>query len=276
MHWPCPSSPFPLAGPQGDAVTGASHVPPSGSTCLPKAAFGTGVSHLCHCIWHCHRHRHCHLPPVAASHLGWSCPRRVPVRSGGSRGDDGSTPNLRAPPRLLPPACSRLWAGAVAGPGMLSSGGARGVLPARRLPGLRGRSCDGRGRGGSGAASHGEGKVNSCRAVIMRRVGVAGQLRPCPSPTGTICDQAQLCLPYQPFRSDFPTTSPSRRPHFLTARGWRGTAGPARHGTAVLVHLGARHKQRGKAWHGCPSAAWHKHGARPLLLQPLCLGSSMG
>lgn len=161
---------------------------------------------------------------------------------------------------------------------MPSSGGARGVLPTRRLPGRQGRSCDGRGRGGSGAVSHGEGKVNSCRAVIMRRVGVAGQLRPCPSPTGTICDQAQLCLPYQPFRSDFPTTSPSRRLHFLTARGrrgaarhgQRGTAGLARqdrHGTARLPPCTlapvapctvARHNQHGTAWHGYPFAAWHK------------------
>lgn len=121
------------------------------------------------------------------------------------------------------------------------------------LGACQGRSCDGRGRGGSGAASHGEGKVNSCRAVIMRRVGVAGQLRPCPSPTGTICDQAQLCLPYQPFRSDFPTTSPSRRPHFLTARGWRGTAGLARHGTARQGCPGAPRGTAQAAWQG---VAW--------------------
>lgn len=198
------------------------------------------------CIWHRSDSpvpQHMALPPPPpshrCSHLAWSCPRRVPVRSGGSRGDDGSTPTLQSPPRPVPPGWSLLWAGAVVGRGMLSSGGTRGVLPAQ------GHSSDGRARGGSGAASHGEGKVNSCRAVIMRRVGVAGQLRPCPSPTGTICDQAQLCLPYQPFRSDFPTTSPSRRPHFLTARGWRGTAGLARHGTAVLVLLGAR---QGTAW----------------------------
>lgn len=152
---------------------------------------------------------------------------------------------------------------------MPSSGGARGVLPTRCLPGRQGRSCDGRGRGGSGAVSHGEGKVNSCRAVIMRRVGVAGQLRPCPSPTGTICDQAQLCLPYQPFRSDFPTTSPSRRLHFLTARGRRGAARHGQRGTAGL----ARQDRHGTARlppctlapvapctvarHGTAQPAWH-------------------
>lgn len=169
----------------------------------------------------------------------------------------------------------------------------RGVsCPPGRPPG---RSCAG---GGSAAAARGEGKANSCRAAIMRRVGVAGQLRPCPSPTGTICDQAQLCLPYQPFRSDFPTTSPSRRPRFLTARGrhgaaWHGrtgTAGWARHSvarqdghgttwhsTAVLVHVGtggpvrraaAQPAWQGVAWLSICSLA-QTRGSPPLAAAPL-------
>lgn len=174
-------------------------MPPSGSTCPPKAAFDIGVSHLHHGTAHGVATATRYLPPATTSALpwlvlpaalaqeGWPSSLGVPpgIPWGGCQHPSAASLTATGTASLL----TRVSAGAVAGREMLSTGGARGVLPAWCLPCREGRSCDGQGRGGSRAVSHGEGEgeqlPGSDNAAGAGSLGSCARVLPQQEPSAT-------------------------------------------------------------------------------------------
>lgn len=242
---------------------GTGHIPPSGTPCPPEPEFDIGVIHLCHGT----RRGHSHPPPSSRRCLGLTLagPARCPGPGGVAirlRGSPGhprgwvSAPQCHQPRRVWhsqpAPTCRRRSRAGEGDAEQRWGAAGQGVsCPLGACPAVRSVHVMAGARVATEPCPMARGKVNSCRAVIMRRVGgrpgscarVLPQQEPSATKPSSAFPISHSGLTFQqlPLRAGF--TSSLRGAGAAVQLG-TGSAvqqdrhGAAWHGTAALVRLG--------------------------------------